>query len=68
VPALVLFGERDPGVDGMAAAKFFAKLGTPDKQLVVLPGADHCAHLEDTHDAWIGAIVSFLTRPPAARR
>jgi pimeloyl-ACP methyl ester carboxylesterase len=59
----VIFGERDPGVVAEDAGKFFARFGTGDKQMVVLPGADHAAQLEDTHDAWIMAIVSFLNRP-----
>lgn len=67
VPTLVLFGENDPGVVGADAGKFFAHLGTPDKQMVQLPGADHCAHLEDTHDAWIAAVVNFIDRPTARR-
>ena len=67
VPTLVLFGENDPGVVAADAGKFFAHLGTPDKQMVQLPGADHCAHLEDTHDAWIAAVVNFINRPPARR-
>jgi len=62
-PTLVIFGERDPGVVAEDAGKFFARFGTGDKQMVVLPGADHAAQLEDTHDAWIMAIVSFLNRP-----
>jgi alpha-beta hydrolase superfamily lysophospholipase len=67
VPTLLLFGERDPGVVALDAGKFFAALGTPDRQLVMLPGADHAAQIEDTHDAWIAAIVNFLNRPPARR-
>jgi pimeloyl-ACP methyl ester carboxylesterase len=67
VPTLVLFGENDPGVVLSDAGKFFAKLGTHDKQMVELAGADHCAHLEDTHDAWIAAVVNFINRPPARR-
>ena len=67
VPTLVLFGERDSGVLAEDAAKFFARLGTPDKQIVMLPGGDHAAQLEDTHDAWIAAVAGFLTRPPARR-
>ena len=67
VPTLVLFGERDSGVVAEDAAKFFARLGTPDKQIVMLPGGDHAAQLEDTHDAWIAAVAGFLTRPPARR-
>jgi len=67
VPTLVLYGERDPGVSFDDAGKFFAKLGAVDRQMVVLPGADHCAHLEDTHDKWIAAVVGFLSRPPLKR-
>jgi len=63
VPTLVLYGEKDPGISFDDAGKFFAKLGTPDRQMVVLPGADHAAQLEDTHDRWVAAIVDFLSRP-----
>lgn len=66
-PTLIIFGDRDPGVAIEDAAKFFARLATPDKQLVVLPGADHAAQIEDTHDAWIAAIVNFITRPQVKR-
>jgi pimeloyl-ACP methyl ester carboxylesterase len=68
VPALLMYGERDGGVDAEEAGKYFAKLGNPDKQLVVFAGADHCIQLEDTHDAFIAAIVNFLTRPGLSRR
>ena len=67
VPTLVLFGDQDPGIYPDDAAKFFVQLATPDKQLVVLPGGDHAAQLEDTHEAWIAAVVNFLTRPPVRR-
>ncbi|MEZ5316394.1 MAG: alpha/beta fold hydrolase [Vicinamibacterales bacterium] len=67
VPTLVLFGARDPGVVPADAGKFYARLATPDKQMISLPGADHAALVEDTHDAWIAAVVNFLTRPPAGR-
>ena len=66
-PTLVLFGDRDPGVVQEDAAKFFARLASPDKQMVVLPGADHAAQIEDTHDAWIAAIVNFFNRPAVKR-
>jgi pimeloyl-ACP methyl ester carboxylesterase len=67
VPTLVMFGEKDPGVTFDDAGKFFAKLATPDRQMVILPGADHAAQLEDTHDRWVAAIISFLNRPPVRR-
>ena len=67
VPTLLLFGENDPGIAPGDAGKFFAALATGDKQMVSLPGSDHAALLEDTHDAWIAAVVNFLNRPPARR-
>lgn len=67
VPTLLLFGADDPGISKDDAGKFFAALGTGDKQMVSLPGSDHAAQLEDTHDAWIAAVVNFLNRPPARR-
>jgi pimeloyl-ACP methyl ester carboxylesterase len=66
-PTLVLYGERDPGVLHEDAGKFVARLATPDRQLVVLAGADHAAQLEDTHAAWIAAVVNFLARPSPRR-
>jgi len=67
VPTLVMYGERDPGIDPEDAKKFFGRLAATDKQLIVLPGADHAAHLEDTHDAWISAVVTFITRAATRR-
>jgi len=66
-PTLVLFGSEDPGLAPEEAGKMFAALASRDKQMVVLPGADHAAQLEDTHDAWIAAIVNFVNRPPVRR-
>jgi len=67
VPALIMFGSEDPGVSAEDAGKMFAAIKTPDKQMVVLPGADHAAHLEDTHDAWVAAIINFIKRPAPHR-
>jgi pimeloyl-ACP methyl ester carboxylesterase len=67
-PTLVLFGERDPGVRPEDAARLFARLGTTDKELVVLPGADHAAQLEDTHDDWIAAVAGFVGRQETGGR
>jgi pimeloyl-ACP methyl ester carboxylesterase len=66
-PALILFGSNDVGVAMEDAGKMFARLAAKDKQIVVLPGADHAAHLEDTHDAWVAAIINFIRRPAAKR-
>lgn len=64
---LVLYGSKDPAILPEDAGKFFARIATGDKQMVALPGGDHAAQIEDTHDAWIAAVVSFLTRPPVKR-
>ena len=66
-PTLVLYGERDPGVLHDDAGKFFARLAAPDRQLVVLPGGDHAAQIEDTHEAWVAAVLNFLARPSVIR-
>jgi len=67
VPTLVMYGQEDPGVSDADAGKFFAKLAAPRREMVVLPGADHAAQLEDTHDMWVSAVVTFLNRPPVRR-
>jgi pimeloyl-ACP methyl ester carboxylesterase len=67
VPTLVLYGSDDPGVSDEDAGKMFGKIAARDKQMIVLPGSDHAAHIEDTHDAWIAAILNFINRPPARR-
>jgi pimeloyl-ACP methyl ester carboxylesterase len=61
-PTLVIFGAADSGVLAQDARKMLARVAARDKQLVVLPGADHCAQLEDTHDAWVDAILKFVRR------
>ena len=68
VPTLLMYGERDSGVDQEEAGKYFAKLANADKQMVVFAGADHVIQLEDTHEAFIAAIVNFLGRPGLSRR
>jgi pimeloyl-ACP methyl ester carboxylesterase len=67
VPTLVLYGSDDPGVSDEDAGKMFGKIAARDRQMIVLPGSDHAAHLEDTHDAWIAAILNFINRPPVRR-
>ncbi len=62
-PTLVLLGERDPYAPMEAQSRLFTRLGNPDKQWVILPGADHAALVEDVHPAFIAAVVSFVSRP-----
>jgi pimeloyl-ACP methyl ester carboxylesterase len=61
VPVLLIAGERDPYAVASSHATFFSRLGTPDRWWVMLPGADHVAHLE-LQDAFVNALVAFMER------
>src|SRR6185436_18702925 len=45
VPTLRVHGARDPQAPVGTQQKLFTRFGTPDKWWVILPGADHAAHL-----------------------
>jgi pimeloyl-ACP methyl ester carboxylesterase len=68
MPALILYGADDPGVTADAAEVMGASLAASDVQIVALPGADHAAQLEDTHDQWVSAVVSFVTRAASRKQ
>ena len=61
VPTLLLDGERDPYANASNHPAVFARLRTPDRWWVVLPGADHAAHLE-LQGAFVNARVAFMER------
>ncbi len=61
VPTLMIDGERDPYANASNHPAVFAKLGTADKWWVVIPGADHVAHLE-RQEAFVNALVAFMER------
>jgi pimeloyl-ACP methyl ester carboxylesterase len=61
VPVLLLDGERDPYANAASHPAFFARLGIADRWWVVLPGADHVAHLE-LRDAFVNALAAFMER------
>jgi pimeloyl-ACP methyl ester carboxylesterase len=63
VPTLLIHGVNDPGTSAAKDMKILSRLGTADHTLVVLPQSDHAAHVENSHAAWVEAIVSFLNRP-----
>ena len=62
VPTLLLQAEHDPLAKTDAQARLFTRLGTVDRQWVVIPGGDHAALLEDTAPRMITAIRAFLER------
>ena len=63
MPTMILQGSRDPGVPMDVTARFFSKIAAPQRQWTLLPGGDHAAQLEDTHAAFVSAVVEFITRP-----
>jgi pimeloyl-ACP methyl ester carboxylesterase len=63
VPVLLLQAELDPLAKTDAHARLFARLGTVDRQWVVVPRGDHAALLEDTAPRMIAAIRAFVERP-----
>jgi alpha-beta hydrolase superfamily lysophospholipase len=62
VPALLVHGARDPQAPVAIEQKLFTRFGTADKWWVILPGADHAAHLEKSAVELVRAIVSFTRR------
>jgi pimeloyl-ACP methyl ester carboxylesterase len=66
VPTMIIHGERDPGIKPPVVARFFTQLGASSRQWIVLGGGDHAAFLEDSHGAFIAALVSFLGQTTSA--
>ena len=62
VPVLLLRGARDPLATQEENDHLYLRLGTEDRSWVTLPAADHVAHVEDTHAAWVQSVVDFLKR------
>lgn len=62
-PVLLIRGVGDPLATQEENARLYARLGSEDRTWVTLPHADHVAHVEDTHAAWVEAVVGFLRRP-----
>lgn len=67
VPVLLVHGDRDPQAPMAIGTKLFNRFGTPDKWWVILPGADHAAHLEKSAPALVRTVVSFTRRHEAGR-
>jgi len=61
-PVLLIHGDRDPQAPLAVETKLFTRFGTPDKAWVVLPGADHAAHLEKSMGQLVRTIVWFIRR------
>jgi len=62
-PTLLIQGEFDPLAPTATQAGFFSRLGTGDREWVVLAGGDHTALIGNTQPAFVAAVVNFLERP-----
>lgn len=62
IPTLLIAGSRDPLAAGTSHSRLFTRLGTDDRTWIVLPDADHAAHIETSHEAFIQGVTSFLSR------
>jgi alpha-beta hydrolase superfamily lysophospholipase len=62
LPVLMVHGEQDGIVPVASTGRFFAALGSADKELLVVPGSLHEPHHEVTKDAVIASLVAWLDR------
>ena len=63
VPTLLIQGELDPIAPTPTQAAFFSRLGTADRQWVVMAGGDHASLMENMQPAFVAAVIHFLERP-----
>jgi pimeloyl-ACP methyl ester carboxylesterase len=59
IPTLVIYGVHDPIAKQLWQAKLFTRMRVGDRQWVVIPNADHAAHLEQPA-RFMAALASFL--------
>jgi alpha-beta hydrolase superfamily lysophospholipase len=62
-PTLLIQGELDPIAPTETQAAFFSRIGTADREWVVMAGGDHASLIERMQPAFVAAVVNFLDRP-----
>lgn len=62
LPTLILHGDADPIVPVRSSPKFFAALGSEDKELQIFPGLYHEPFNELSRDAVIAVLLEWLSR------
>ena len=67
VPVLLVHGDRDPQAPIPIGTKLFTRIATPDKWWIILPGADHAAHLEKSAPQLARTVVNFIRRHETGR-
>lgn len=68
VPVLLIHGDRDPQAPVDIGAKLFTRFATRDKWWIILPGADHAAHLEKGAPDLVRAVSWFIQRHDTGRQ
>jgi pimeloyl-ACP methyl ester carboxylesterase len=63
VPTLLIQGELDPIAPTATQSAFFSRLGTADREWIVMAGGDHASLIENMQPAFVAAVVDFLERP-----
>lgn len=64
IPTLVIHGAGDPIAKQLWQAKLFTRVTVGERQWVVIPNADHAAHLEQPQ-RFMRALLGFLIPEPA---
>jgi pimeloyl-ACP methyl ester carboxylesterase len=67
VPVLLIHGDRDTQAPVTVGTKLFTRFAAADKWWIILPGADHAAHLEKAAADLARAVVSFVQRHDTGR-
>lgn len=62
VPTLIIHGEYDILVPLREAEYLYANIGATDKELIIIPGADHNDIMFSGFDEYFGAIQRFIKR------
>ncbi|HZX68858.1 MAG TPA: alpha/beta fold hydrolase [Candidatus Elarobacter sp.] len=62
-PTLLIQGELDPIAPTATQAAFFSRIGTGDREWIVMAGGDHASLIENMQPAFVSAVVNFLDRP-----
>lgn len=63
VPTLLIQGELDPIAPTATQAALFSRLGTAEREWIVMAGGDHASLIENMQPAFVAAVVNFLERP-----
>ena len=67
VPVLLIHGDHDTQAPLTVGSKLFTRFAAADKWWIILPGADHAAHLEKAAVDLARAVVSFIQRHDTGR-